>query len=302
MSPPLAHKYNLPQIRHIIDSTATARIPGQVDPSAISNLIKQTIILWNPIVNRFLNSCGRLLNNEVHQCFSRVFKEYTKSPIHNAVYEILNRLVNEAFSEEKIIIERLLTLEAEQITTLNEEDYQKHTENQLKILSDRRARNIEDQNIREAAFQAAEAAKHDESMGTPRRRRTALPPPVRENQPDPYKKEICVLADVKAYSEIAQKRFVDNVYMSIQGEFVGGFRKSVLEALQSGLGLNTPEGMCSCLLFSLFSSLSCFWCYWVADVLFSGGYLYGPPSGRSTERTAQEGIARKERAVGESHG
>lgn len=140
-------------------------------------------------------------------------------------------------------------LEADQITTLNEEDYQKHTENQLKILSDRRARNIEDQNIREAALQAAEAAKHDESMGTPRRRRTALPPPVRENQPDPYKKEIGVLADVKAYSEIAQKRFVDNVYMSIQGEFVGGLRKSVLEALQSGLGLNTPEGMYACLLF-----------------------------------------------------
>lgn len=140
-------------------------------------------------------------------------------------------------------------LEADQITTLNEEDYQKHTENQLKILSDRRARNIEDQNIREAALQVAEAAKHDESMGTPRRRRTALPPPVRENQPDPYKKEIGVLADVKAYSEIAQKRFVDNVYMSIQGEFVGGLRKSVLEALQSGLGLNTPEGMYACLLF-----------------------------------------------------
>lgn len=187
-------------------------------------------------------------------------------------------------------------LEADQITTLNEEDYQKHTEHQLKILSDRRARNIEDQNIREAALQAAEAAKHDESMGTPRRRRTALPPPVRENQPDPYKKEIGVLADVKAYSEIAQKRFVDNVYMSIQGEFVGGLRKSVLEALQSGLGLNTPEGMCVC----FFSSRP--WCRWVADASLSGGYLYGPPSGRSTERTAQEGIARKERAVGESHG
>lgn len=199
----------------------------------------------------FLNACGTLLNDEVIQCFHRVFKEYTKSPIYNAVHNILNRLVVDAFSEEEAAIRRLWELEEDQITTLNEEDYQKHTEIHLKILSDRRARNIEDQNVREAA---EEAAKQDEANGiTPRKRRAPPPLPIREGQQDPYKKEVGVLAGVKAYSEVAQRRFVDNVYMSIQGEFVGGFRKSVLEALQGGLGLNTPEGM---LLFALFFSLA----------------------------------------------
>lgn len=240
---PLAHRFNLPQIRHIIDSTATARIPGQVDPTAITNLIKQTIELWNPIVCGFLDSCGQLLNSHVSQCFGQVFKEYTKSPIFQAVFSILNRLTVESFELQKGIIRRLWSLEEDQITTLNEEDYQKCTETHMKILSDRRARNIEDQISRATAAEAA--AKPDENSGTPRKRRVhqAVLSAPRENQPDPYKKEVGVLAQVKAYSEVAQKRFVDNVYMSIQGEYVGGFRKTVFDALQSGLGLDGPEGI-----------------------------------------------------------
>lgn len=245
---PLAHKFNLLQIRHIIDSTATARIPGQVDPTAIANLIKQTVILWNPIVHDFLNECGRLLNDRVLECFKHVFKGYSRSPIFGAVYNILNHLVNESFQEQKDTIQRLWLLEEDQISTLNDEDIHKYTESHLKILTERRARNLEEHSRVAAA--EAEAKENEEKNMTPRKRRTLQPLPIRENQPDPYRKEIEVLAQVRAYNEVAQKRFVDNVYMSIQGEFVNGFRKRILDALQTGLGLKVPEGMRS-----FFSSL-----------------------------------------------
>lgn len=250
----LAHKFNLPQIRHIIDSTATARIPGQVDPSATTNLIKQTLVLWSPIVDEFLNSCGQLLSGLVKQCFSSIFKEYKKSPIYTAVWDIITRLVNESSQTQKVVIQRLLDLEQEQVMTLNEEDYQRHTESHLRILSDRRARNIEDQNIKEAQVLLTEVpGKNGENNNvTPRKKRGPPLVSVREGQPDPYKKEITVLAGVKAYSEVAQKRFVDNVYMSIQSEFSSGFRGTVLEALQDGLGLKGPDGM---FLFDIVSSV-----------------------------------------------
>ncbi|KAL0640425.1 hypothetical protein Q9L58_000393 [Maublancomyces gigas] len=240
-----SHKFNLPQIRHIIDSTATARIPGQVDPSATTNFIKQTLVLWSPIVNEFLDSCGQLLNELVNQCFSSIFKEYKKSPIYKAVWDIITRLVNESFHNQKAAVQYLLELEQEQVTTLNEEDYQRHTESHLRILSDRRARNIEDQNTKEAQTLAAEMAtteaKKNGDNVTPRKKRGPLPISVREGEPDPYKKEIGVLATVKAYSEVAQKRFVDNVYMSIQSGFTSKFRAIILETLQTGLGLKGPD-------------------------------------------------------------
>ncbi|RPA91160.1 P-loop containing nucleoside triphosphate hydrolase protein [Choiromyces venosus 120613-1] len=247
------HRLTLPQIRHIIESTATARIPGQVDPTAITNLIRQSINLWNPVVHEFLNNCGGLMNRQVHYCFTLIFKEYQKSPIFQGVYEILNTLVQENFDNQKIVIDRLWRLETEQISTLNE-DYQTFMANHHEKLSDRRKRNLEDQRSRAAANAAAEAALNEDNAGgpnggggstpSPRKKRnpaTNLPAAMMDNSPDPYRKEIEVLAQVRAYNEVAQKRFVDNVYMSIQGELVNGFRKSILEALQSGLGLNGPD-------------------------------------------------------------
>lgn len=211
-------------------------------------------------MDEFLDSCGQLLNGLVNQCFSSIFKEYKKSPIYKAVWEIITRLVNESFHSQKAVIQRLLELEQEQVTTLNEEDYQRHTESHLRILSDRRARNIEDQNIKEATLAAAEAKKiEDNNNVTPRKKRGPPPTPVREDQPDPYKKEIGVLASVKAYSEVAQKRFVDNVYMSIQSGFTSSFRETILESLQAGLGLKGPDGM-------FLFNIPCFQCCWVTDI------------------------------------
>lgn len=166
--------------------------------------------------------------------------EYNKSPIFKSVYAILQRLVTEVFEHQKLILGRIWGLEEEQIFTLNVEDYSRYIDSHSKILFDRRARNLEDQNGRAAAAAAQQAA--EENNMTPRKKKIAPPPPVLDNQADPYRKEIEVLAQVRAYNEIAQKRFLDNVYMSIQGEMVSGFRKSILEALHTGLELNRPDG------------------------------------------------------------
>lgn len=201
------------------------------------------------------------MNRQVHYCFSLMFKEYQKSPIFQSVYEILNGLVQENFENQKAIIERLWRLECEQISTLNE-DYQIFMANHHEKLSERRKRNLEDQRSR-AAANAVGGANPDEdnnpgSTPSPRKKRNPaapLPSSMLESSPDPYRKEIEVLAQVRAYSEVAQKRFVDNVYMSIQGELVNGFRQGLHEALQNGLGLNGPDGMFASPLYHLLAWL-----------------------------------------------
>jgi hypothetical protein len=117
-------------------------------------------------------------------------------------------------------------------------------------LIERRKRNLEDQLHSQTAATASEAAADGDSglaTPTPTPRKKRNPPPqsavTMDNFPDPYRKEIEVLAQIRAYNEVAQKRFVDNVYMSIQGELVHGFGENILEALQNGLGLNRPDGM-----------------------------------------------------------
>jgi len=40
---PLPHKYTLPRIRHIIETTSTTGLPNQVDPEAVKNVAKDNI-------------------------------------------------------------------------------------------------------------------------------------------------------------------------------------------------------------------------------------------------------------------
>ena len=53
----------------------------------------------------------------------------------------------------------------------------------------------------------------------PRKKRNptaVLPTAMPDNSPGPYRKEIEVLAPVRAYNEAAQERFVDNMYSGVR--------------------------------------------------------------------------------------
>ncbi|KAI5852607.1 P-loop containing nucleoside triphosphate hydrolase protein [Morchella snyderi] len=249
------HKYNLPQIRHIIDSTATAQIPGQVDPKAIENLIKETIYLWRPILEKFISDSAQLLNRRVHNCFVENFETYKKSPIFFEVYTILQNQLKESYERLNEAGSRLWNLEVNQICTLNDEDYKKHIANHSRILKERRKRNLLEQNEhREQQLQA------ENTGGTSRKRKLGgggmnggggMSMGSDDNpMDDPYSKEIDVLAEVRAYSEVAQKRFIDNVYMTVRFEMATVFLKAVPVALDRDLGLQMPDSsqICAALL------------------------------------------------------
>ncbi|RPB13528.1 P-loop containing nucleoside triphosphate hydrolase protein [Morchella conica CCBAS932] len=251
----IEHKYNLPQIRHIIDSTATAQIPGQVDPKAIENLIKETIYLWRPILEKFIADSAQLLNRRVHNCFVENFETYKKSPIFVEVYTILQNQLKESYERLNEAGARLWNLEVNQICTLNDEDYKKHISNHSRILKERRKRNLLEQNEhREQQLQA------ENNGGSSRKRKLGgggmngaggMAMGSDDNpMDDPYSKEIDVLAEVRAYSEVAQKRFIDNVYMTVRFEIATVFLKAVPVALDRDLGLQRPDSsqVCAALL------------------------------------------------------
>ncbi|KAL7276404.1 hypothetical protein RUND412_000609 [Rhizina undulata] len=229
-----ACKFTLPQIRYIIESTATARIPGQVDPKAINAMIRHSITLWRPLVQEFLEACGKLLNSFINQCFTKKFELYQKSPIFQAAFQILKKFLRDLFEEQKHRIERLWFLEIEQISTLNQEDYQTFMNSHLEVLQERRKRNLNDQRETEVTVET-------ETARSVKKKTPAAVGMLKEDMLDPYRKEINVLAQVRAYNEIAQKRFVDNVYMSIQGEWVAKCHGEILKILQRELGLGEPD-------------------------------------------------------------
>ncbi|KAI9441577.1 P-loop containing nucleoside triphosphate hydrolase protein [Lactarius indigo] len=64
--------------------------------------------------------------------------------------------------------------------------------------------------------------------------------------PDPMEPAIGIMADVRAYFQVAYKRFVDNVPMSIDRALVRGLTHDLEKALFSGLSINGPGGYERC--------------------------------------------------------
>ncbi|KAG5324967.1 hypothetical protein C0989_011659 [Termitomyces sp. Mn162] len=53
---------------------------------------------------------------------------------------------------------------------------------------------------------------------------------------------LAIMADVRAYFQVAYKRFADNVPLAIDYELIWGVERNVLETLSKGLGINGDNG------------------------------------------------------------
>ena len=60
--------------------------------------------------------------------------------------------------------------------------------------------------------------------------------------PDPYAREVGVMAKVQAYYKVAMNRFVDNVFLTVQRQWFAKIKESLLPELENRLGLLLPNG------------------------------------------------------------
>ncbi|KAL1690988.1 P-loop containing nucleoside triphosphate hydrolase protein [Schizophyllum commune] len=60
--------------------------------------------------------------------------------------------------------------------------------------------------------------------------------------PDEMEPAIEIMADVRAYFQVAYKRFVDNIPLAIDQELVYGIERDMYSALMAGLHVNGPDG------------------------------------------------------------
>ncbi|KAJ6476119.1 P-loop containing nucleoside triphosphate hydrolase protein [Mycena sanguinolenta] len=60
---------------------------------------------------------------------------------------------------------------------------------------------------------------------------------------DPMEPAFNIMADVRAYFQVAYKRFADNIPAAIDHDLVRGVGRNILPTLMKGLGLNGPDAM-----------------------------------------------------------
>jgi hypothetical protein len=246
---PPSHKYTLPRVRHIIETTSTAGLPNQVDPEAVKNVAKDNIKGWEPKVSEFTDKIANHVGKLAFSCFLDVFQRYDKSPICEKAHSVMEEFLNVAVAQHRTNMEKLWRLESTQIRTLNHKDYENlRRDNELR-LCEKRHRNLEDQNEHRKQSVLGEREVAQPAVTPAKGRGRATKQPARALSPTPdvdeydhYKREVKVLAEVQAYYDIARKRFIDYVYMTIMGEFLETCKNGLLEGLKIKLSMEGPDG------------------------------------------------------------
>jgi hypothetical protein len=249
------HKYTLPRIRSIIESTSTTGLPNQVDPEAVNNVVRQTLKAWYTHIRTFRQTLAYYVTETFKHCFKIHFSKYDRSPIYDKVDGILGEFIRSALNQFEASTERLWKLESTLVITLNQQDFELLKTAHSSSLTDRRSRNLEEQ--KEALRIERERIRAQREQ--PERPHTPPPPSGRgrrgggghrkppspapeEAIPDQYMRELGVLAQVQAYHDIARRRFVDMIYMVALGEFVETCKHGVLEELKTQLCMQKPDG------------------------------------------------------------
>ncbi|KAF8246742.1 hypothetical protein K440DRAFT_601938 [Wilcoxina mikolae CBS 423.85] len=252
---PPSHKYTLPRVRHIIETTSTAGLPNQVDPEAVKNVAKDNIKGWEPKVSEFTTKIANHVGKLAFACFLDVFQRYDKSPICEKAHSVMEEFLNVAVAQHRANMEKLWRLESTQIRTLNHKDYENlRRDNELRLCEKRR-RNLEEQNEQRKQSMLGEKEVVPQPAVTPAKGRGRVtkpaaralsPTPDVDESYDHYKREVKVLAEVQAYYDIARKRFIDYVYMSIMGEFLETCKNGLLEGLKIKLSMEGPDAEETC--------------------------------------------------------
>ena len=234
--------YTLMQINKIMEFNAGGQIPHQVDSKAIEYLARRALKAWENSIHGYLDACQKQLLSVTHAVFIRKFDQYKKTPLHKQSYHILRDFLDRCFETQvDNVINRLYKIERDQIATLNESGFKvmkaKHHQHLLEI----RARSREEQ--RESKRRKLNA---DATLSAKKRSAEEKKLQLEEKEQnlgnDHYAKEIELVAEVRAYYELATRRFVDNIFMSVWGEWINMVRLGLAEELWTGLGFKEEGG------------------------------------------------------------
>ncbi|KAI5807351.1 P-loop containing nucleoside triphosphate hydrolase protein [Peziza echinospora] len=239
---PPSSTFTLMQLNRISEAHSNGQIPDQVSSKAIEFLARQTLLGWRPCIFRYLDDCQRLLISILSELFHRKFECYQKTPLFAKSHEIIDRYLETAFrTQTKTTISRIYRLEQEQIATADEKTFKAAKARHLDRLLEARQRNKEEQR---------EAKRRRLNLDTlPLRKRQHEEKKLLQDEEkdsngrtyDRFAIEIELMAGTRAYYDLASRRFVDNVFMSVLGEWIAGVKEGLQEELWTGLGFGEGD-------------------------------------------------------------
>jgi len=228
-------RFKLDDIRATLDEFSSSGLPGDVEPKAVDSLILITLKHWDTPVYRLVDSLEAALRSSLENTLEVTALEWSTSQLFFEMRRIQESFLSTHLGDLRSnIASRALRLERRKPMTMDEANLQRYMKEQFRVFEDARFE------ARSNAYFDTQERVMGKEIPKQERERKRLNPAERESLklklgPDPFTREIEVMAKIRAYYQIASTRFVDNIRQSVEAELFYQFRDGLKDDLEEGL-------------------------------------------------------------------
>ncbi|EAU91841.2 myxovirus resistance 1 [Coprinopsis cinerea okayama7 len=229
-------------------------LPGHVPFVVRRTYIEEIVHQWRRPALELIQTIYALLARYIKDIVNAHFSEFGQGLLEQRVKTIVHNQINECLARAQARVDWLIEVETLPFTlnTHYLSDYkgkflafykatrEKHARGHIsRHIEEYLNREKDEYSEREGEWGIEKVLQGLNEIGI----RDASPEDVFKMLPiDEMEPAIEIMADVRAYFQVAYKRFADNVPQAVDYELVRGIERNILSVLYSRLGIDGPEG------------------------------------------------------------
>ena len=233
----------LDRIKEMFDRRSTSGLPDQVDPKATEQLIKDSLVGWQGLVENLLSRVFDLIKHRIGTSIVDTLFARRGTRLFTDTNNIVVTLVKSLLREEEKRILYLVSCEMHKPITYNFQHLRQQTETEKTQLL--KLRYIERVNEH---YDTLESKGMKVPTGEDRRKKCNSDDNLRAQLgPDRYSREVEALATPLVYYDLASARMLDTIANHLEFGLLYGLETNLRSALREGLKV-TDEEYCQALL------------------------------------------------------
>lgn len=230
----LRKPFQLDFVARHLKETSKSKVPGQLQPKVIDDLILKTLEHWKLPMDQFFKDFDNELKKLMRLIFDDHFGKWQGSALYQKAWRIVEDMLGTHMTEQRLFMAgESLKDEMRGPFIFNEGVYNREEAKTLGQYRQARFRTRLKVYARESSALIGKpwTPKDEEKLLKDDRKRALV-------AEEPYERELAVIARVASYYVIAARRFYENVCMRIESKFFQLLKESLRNDLDVGLGIH----------------------------------------------------------------
>lgn len=234
-------RFRLDEMRNTLDDHSASGLPGSIEPKAVDRMVLAALVYWHhPLETLFVSLRGALTNMFVSTLNESV-SEWKTTHLYKEMLHIIDIFMKihigdivSSVASRALRIERIkpITSDVESLDRCEREEREVFKTARFKERSEKWFDRQDESTGKTTSREDRERKRQNKDSAEVIERRMG---------PDPFAREVAVMAKIRGYYKIASTRFVDNICQAVEADLFLRLRTGLGEDLEDGLRLTGPE-------------------------------------------------------------